>query len=129
MLIRSATIVPIRELGATVEFYRDILGFEALALSFENGFARVQRDGVEVMLTVSDDDEALRATANNIAVYIWVEDVDALFAALAEKLETLPEGRLRRPFDQPYGTREFHVKDPDGCLLFFGMGIDGPAKA
>jgi len=96
-------------------------------ISAENGFARVRRDGVEVMLTVCEDDDALRATANNIAFYIWVEDVDALFDALSVNLETLPEGRLRRPFNQSYGTREFHVKDPDGCLLFFGMGIDDRA--
>jgi hypothetical protein len=30
---------------------------------------------------------------------------------------------VHAPFDQPYGMREFHVKDPDGCLLFFGERI------
>jgi len=36
------------------------------------------------------------------------------------RLETLPEGRVRPPFTQACGMREFHVKDPDGFLLFFG---------
>jgi hypothetical protein len=26
---------------------------------------------------------------------------------------------VRAPLEQSYGVREFHVKDPDGCLLFF----------
>jgi len=32
----------------------------------------------------------------------------------------LPEGRVRAPFNQPYGQREFHVIDEDSLLLFFG---------
>ena len=43
---------------------------------------------------------------------------------LKSELDALPQGRVRPPFDQPYGMREFHVKDPDGCLLFFGQEID-----
>ena len=67
----------------------------------------------------TDDAGALKATATNIALTIRVRGLDALYAALKSKLDSLPEGRVRPPFDQPYGVREFHVKDPDGCLLFF----------
>jgi hypothetical protein len=35
----------------------------------------------------------------------------------------LPDGRVRAPFDQPYGQREFHVLDEDGTLVFFGEAI------
>ena len=49
--------------------------------------------------------------------------IDALYARLAPKLERLAQGRVRPPFDRAYGMREFHVKDPDGCLLLFGEPI------
>ncbi len=61
----------------------------------------------------------MRATATNIAIYIWIRGLNTLWAELAQALGELPEGRVRAPFEQPYGVREFHVKDPDGCLLFF----------
>lgn len=64
-------------------------------------------------------DPLLAATANNIAICIWVEGLDKVYAALKPVLESLPEGRLRPPFNQPYGVREYLVKDPDACLLFF----------
>lgn len=57
---------------------------------------------------------------SHISIYLWVRHVDQLYADLKPKLDTLAEGRVRAPFTQPYGMREFHVKDPDGCLLFFG---------
>jgi hypothetical protein len=49
--------------------------------------------------------------------------VDAVFAGLKHKLDQLPPDRVRAPFDQPYRMREFHVKDPDNCLLLFGADI------
>ncbi|MEQ8654523.1 MAG: hypothetical protein RIC87_18790 [Kiloniellales bacterium] len=48
-----------------------------------------------------------------------MEGLDKVYAALKPVLESLPEGRLRPPFNQPYGVREYLVKDPDACLLFF----------
>ncbi|MEL6208979.1 MAG: hypothetical protein AAFR44_02115, partial [Pseudomonadota bacterium] len=59
------------------------------------------------------------SSANKASAYIWTPDADALFAELAPKLADLPDWRVRPPFTQPYGMREFHVKDPDGFLLFF----------
>ena len=59
------------------------------------------------------------ATSNNIQAQIWVEDLDGLWAEWAPRLADLPEGRIRAPFEQSYGTREFHLKDPDGFLMLF----------
>ncbi|MGE4185814.1 MAG: hypothetical protein AB7E81_12590, partial [Hyphomicrobiaceae bacterium] len=55
--------------------------------------------------------------------YIDVDDVDALYAELAPQLAALPAGRVRAPFDQPYGQRELHVIDEDCSLIFFGQRI------
>lgn len=119
----SATIVPVRDVALTVAFYVDVLGFEKRELSDDGRYGLVACGEVGVMLLQSDDEAALSATSHNISIYIWVDGVDAFYNALKPKLDALPQGRVRPPFDQPYGMREFHVKDPDGCLLFFGQEI------
>ncbi|MEM8855573.1 MAG: VOC family protein [Pseudomonadota bacterium] len=123
----AATIVPVRNVAQTVRFYTDILGFDAAFVAGDGTFAMVRRGNAVVQLVLTDSEEVLKATANNIAIYITVRDVDGFYASLAPRLEELPDGRLRRPFNQPYGMREFHVKDPDGCLLFFGQDTDEEA--
>ena len=119
----AVTIVPVRNVEASVRFYTDILGFEPRFVSDDKNFATVVHGEAALHLLHSDDQASLNATANHISVYLWVRGVDALYAAYKPKLDALDEGRVRAPFDQPYGMREFHVKDPDGCLLFFGENI------
>ena len=79
----------------------------------------VAHDGSEHVVD-AEDGASLNATANHISVYLWVKGLDTVYAHYKDKLDALPEGHVRPPFDQPYGMRKFHVKDPDGCLLFFG---------
>ncbi|MEM9010459.1 MAG: VOC family protein [Pseudomonadota bacterium] len=120
-----APIVPVQDEGVTLAFYRDVLGFEVRVHAPENRYALVARDEAAVALLGGADAAALRATASNISAYIWVADLDALWAELEPALAALPKGRVRAPFVQGYGMREFHVKDPDGFLIFFGEDAGG----
>ena len=113
-------IVPVRDVALTAAFYKDVLGFEIRTQMEDGSFALVARDQAGVSLVRAGDAAALSATRNNISAYVWVKDVDALWAELAPALSALEEGRVRAPFTQPYQMREFHVKDPDGFLIFFG---------
>lgn len=121
----AVAIVPVRDVSATVDFYADVLGFERRMLSDDRSFAIVVHGDAAIHFVGPADADALKATANNISIYLWVRGLDALYDALAPKLATLAEGRVRPPFDQSYGMREFHVKDPDGCLLMFGEPLEG----
>jgi len=116
----AVAIVPVRDIARTMDFYGDVLGFERRFVSDNGSFAIVVHGDAAIHFVACDDDEALKATANNISIYLWVRHVDLLYAELKAKLDLLEQGRVRVPFTQPYGMREFHVKDPDGCLLFFG---------
>jgi catechol 2,3-dioxygenase-like lactoylglutathione lyase family enzyme len=120
----AVAIVPVRDVVATVDFYADVLGFERRMVSDDKAFAIVVHGEAAVHFVRTDDADALRATANNISIYLWVRGIDALYAQLKPRLDPLAQGRVRAPFDQPYGMREFHVKDPDGCLLLFGESLD-----
>jgi len=120
----AVAIVPVRDVERSVDFYADVLGFERRMVSDDKRFAIVVHGEAALHFVVTDDEQALRATANNISVYLWVREIDALYQQFEPKLAGLGEGRVRAPFDQPYGMREFHVKDPDGCLLLFGEPLE-----
>ncbi|MEM8664496.1 MAG: VOC family protein [Pseudomonadota bacterium] len=119
----AVSIVPVADVHRTVAFYADVLGFEARLVTEDASFAIAVHGEAAIHFVHTDSAEVLKATANNISIYIWVRNIDALFTQLQPKLATLPDGRVRPPFDQPYGMREFHVKDPDGCLLLFGENL------
>lgn len=116
----AVSIVPVKDIRQTVDFYTATLGFEERFVSDDETFAIVVHGGAAIQFVRTESADALKATANNISIYLWVKHVDALYESLKPKLEKLPKGRVRPPFTQDYGMREFHVKDPDGCLLFFG---------
>ena len=120
----AVAIVPVRDVPATMDFYADVLGFERRMVSDDRSFAIAVHGEAAVHFVATDDADALKATANNISIYLWVRALDRLYERLKPKLDQLPAGRVRPPFDQAYGMREFHVKDPDGCLLLFGENIE-----
>ena len=123
-----APIVPVRDVAASLPFYRETLGFELRHAAEDGTYALLARGEAGIILIGPADEENLRATGKYISAYIWVADLDALWRELQPRLDAPPEGRVREPFEQPYGMREFHVKDPDGFLLFFGQAIDADPR-
>ena len=110
--------VPCTSLEQQIGFYRDILGF-SVGFQAEN-YAFIRRDDVALRLVEVWDTVDLSHPERETSFYINVAGLDDLFASMKPKLDTLSEGRVRPPFDQDYGQREFHVKDEDCTLIFFG---------
>jgi catechol 2,3-dioxygenase-like lactoylglutathione lyase family enzyme len=120
-MLQITPFVPRSSLDKQVAFYRDVLGF---TVEFRDGnYAFLRRDRVALRLLEVECDIDLHAPEREQSFYIDVDDVDALYAELAPRLAPLPGGRVRAPFDQPYGQRELHVMDEDCCLVFFGQRI------
>ena len=119
----AATIVPVLDVARSINFYRDVLQFEISFCADDYSIAIVRRDGAVIQLLQTDDSETLAVTASNIAIYLSVRSVDTLYSDLAGSLGALPAGRVRPPFNQDYGMRDFDLKDPDGHILSFGKGI------
>lgn len=113
--------VPCTKLDKQIAFYRDVLGFK-LGFHADN-YAFIKRDDVAVRLVEVDADVNLHAAERQQSFYIDVQGIDALYTAIEPQLSTLPSGRVRAPFDQDYGQREFHVIDEDCTLIFFGEAI------
>lgn len=115
-----APIVAVRDPAATARWFVETLGFELRSSDDANSYRLVARGEAGVVLVGAADEESLAATAKHVSAYVWVEDLDALWAELAHRLAALPEECVRAPFTQDYGMREFHVRVPDGFLILFG---------
>jgi predicted enzyme related to lactoylglutathione lyase len=115
MLVGAATVFTVRDLGASVAHYRDVLGF---AITFQYGeppyYACLCRDEVSLHLRAA---RAPNWVSGNGAVCVFVSDVDALHAELAARGARV----VKPPQDYPYGMRDFDITDPDGNQLTFGM--------
>ena len=108
------------DLQKALDFFTDILGF---TVPFRQpGYAYIHRETVGFRLLEGPAGE-IGPGRRRFAYYIDVNDVDALYAELKPKLDTLPPGDVHGPVDKPYGQRELLVLAPDGELIVFGMAV------
>lgn len=120
-LTQITPFVPCTSLDRQIAFYRDVLGFR-VGYQADN-YAFLRRDAVAVRLLEVDRDVDLSHPEREGSFYVDVEGLDALYADMKPALDRLAEGRVRPPFDQAYGQREFHVADEDCTLVFFGEPV------
>jgi catechol 2,3-dioxygenase-like lactoylglutathione lyase family enzyme len=109
------------DLQTALDFFTDVLGF---TVPFRQpGYAYVHRETVGFRLLESEAGTFVPGR-RRFACYIDVRDVDALYAELKPRLDTLPPGDVHGPADKSYGQRELLVLAPDGDLIAFGMAIE-----
>jgi catechol 2,3-dioxygenase-like lactoylglutathione lyase family enzyme len=127
----------IDSLPASLAFWRDLLGFRIVYDRPEQGFAAIERDGVEFMLEEYDTGPAERLgiwdTGPREKPYGRGINFEITVAALTPLLDALhgagypifiaPEERWYRAGEHEVGVRQFLVQDPDGYLLRFSQSI------
>lgn len=118
-LLAITPLVPVTDLDDAVAFFEGTLGFAVQARM--DGYAYVTRDQVALRLITTPGVD-LGDAARQMSCYIDVADVDALYERLRPALSGLPAGRVRPPFNQDYGQREFHVRY-EALVIFFGAAI------
>lgn len=114
------------DLQKALDFFTDVLGFAVLFR--EANYAYIHRETVGFRLLEAEPGCAPEPH-RGFAYYIDVRDVDALYAELKPKLDTLPPEDVHGPADKPYRQRELLVRAPDGNLIAFGMAMPDVAKA
>jgi uncharacterized glyoxalase superfamily protein PhnB len=108
------------------EYYRDVLGFsldpvdgvfQPTADDSDGVYAIVKRAGVWIHLQIrrGERPQATRPAFER-DVYLYVDDLDGLFAELKEHGATI----LQPPRMMPHGIRELVVEDLNGYRLAFG---------
>lgn len=101
----SIPVLGVRDLGVSVAFYRDVLGFE---VEWDAGeVCSVARDGCSIMLQVRPD--AGRGT-------VWIGlDGEALIAAAMKSGAVI----LQPPTNHPWAF-DMKLADPDGNVVWLG---------
>jgi catechol 2,3-dioxygenase-like lactoylglutathione lyase family enzyme len=124
-----SSFLPQDDPDAAVAFYRDILGFEVRNDVGYNGMHWItvgpaDQPGTSIVLyppaaTPGITDEERRTIAEMMAkgtfgtLLLATKDVDGTF----ERLQASDADVVQEPADQPYGVRDFAVRDPAGNLI------------
>ena len=126
-LLHAIPALPVSTVAQRLPFYCTTLGFTLV--HHDGGFAIVRRDAIELHLWEADD-ESWRSRSEAIPVRsgaesflagtascrIAVTNVDDLHRELEPHGIVHPNAQLA---NQPWGTREFGVLDPDHHLITF----------
>ncbi len=115
------TVAPeffVRDLDASIAFYRDGLGFQVLRR--EPDFAVVALGAANVLLAAETLAGEMTGTRGiGVNVRIMVDDVDAMY-----RLASASGARIVHAIaDRYYGLRDFILADPDGFLLRFAAPV------
>ena len=119
-----ATIYPVLKYDdapAAIDFLEQAFGFERGEVSAGDdgkiAHAELSLDGAFLGLgSTGQGDERFDQSAGRTSVYIALGDPDAV----CEQARAAGATIEREPEDQPYGSREFTARDPEGNLWSFG---------
>lgn len=101
------------DLEETLAFYREVLGFKPMMKSAE--YAIIERDAQTIHFMKAASEEVMRCVRGHTEIYIEVSNI----APLWEHVKSFKDRyRIRDLFDRDYGMTEFHIEDPNGCLVF-----------
>lgn len=121
MLTSHATVLLVPDVPAAVDYYRDKLGFEVSTYDANPehyGYAR--RDSCYLHFACLGSVEPRPNHPDIFDIYVYTDDVDALYEELVGRGADV----LDPPADRPFGLRDFRVRDPFGHELAFGQFLD-----
>jgi catechol 2,3-dioxygenase-like lactoylglutathione lyase family enzyme len=115
-----APVLVVPEVGETLAYYRDQLGFETRGWEqnpAQYGYA--WRDECHIHFNQGEQPRPNSEVVQPdlFDVYLWIDDVQALHE------EFLGRGAdvLHEPIERPWGMLEIRVLDPNGYILAFGQ--------
>jgi len=123
MATRVGAILAVADIGRSVAFYRDAIGFEVDALYDDPPYATLELAGARLSLAeqghAAEDRPGVEMAAPadparaNVALVVEVEDARAEH----ERLGGLGVRFLAEPYEPPWGGCRFFCVDPDGYLV------------
>ncbi|MDO8544859.1 MAG: VOC family protein [Opitutaceae bacterium] len=118
----AVPVVSTADVRATIDYYVRVLGFrEHFVFGDPPVYAGVERDGV--LLYVTHDPqlaETLKSDSLHPDIFLWVEDVDAMFNEHRQRGATIIEAVSDRAWD----ARQYVIEDPNGYRLKIAEPID-----
>ena len=120
-------LLAVRNMKKTIKFYKDTIGFK-LGMVFPDAenpeYADLSKDGMVLMFIPAKDHGIGSKEKLGIGVYLYMEidgDIDAYYAELKKKGVNI----VADIKDEPFGVRDFMIKDIDGYQLTFNRPIQG----
>jgi catechol 2,3-dioxygenase-like lactoylglutathione lyase family enzyme len=112
---RISPMLAVGDMEETISFYENVLGFVPLMKSL--GYSIIERDGQTIHLQKAASEEVMQCVRGHTEIYIEVTDIQRLW----QHVKTFKARyNVRDLFDRDYGMTEFHIGDPNGCLIFVG---------
>jgi catechol 2,3-dioxygenase-like lactoylglutathione lyase family enzyme len=120
---KISPMLAVADMEETLAFYQDVLGFAPMMKSAEN--AIVERDGQTIHFMKAASEEVMKCVRGHTEIYIEVSNISSLW----ERVKTFKDRHhIRDLFERDYGMTEFHIEDPNGCLVFVGEPTKALAK-
>ena len=121
---KARTISPlfvVSDLQRSIDFYKR-LGFgEPDVWGNPPCFAMMHRDGLEIMLSLTEGAAAPRPNGHGVwDMYLFIDDLDAEIAALRDAGVSIDRG----PNTTEYRTKEIEVVDPDGFRTCLAQNVE-----
>jgi catechol 2,3-dioxygenase-like lactoylglutathione lyase family enzyme len=112
---RISPMLAAADMEETLDFYKEVLGFTTIMKSPE--YAIVERDGQTIHFQKAASEEVMKCVRGHTEIYIEVSDVHPLWDHVKAFKDRY---RIRDLFNRDYGMTEFHISDPNDCLVFVG---------
>ncbi|MGC1385420.1 MAG: VOC family protein [Candidatus Acidiferrales bacterium] len=122
--IQITPFMLVPDLDKALAFFKESLGFKTFVRHSE--YAYIHRETAGIRILQESPGNPFQPGTRRFAYYVDVQDVDALYAELKPKLDTLPKGEVHGPADKVYEQRELLVLALDGNLIAFGHAIQKP---
>ena len=111
-------MLAVADMKETISFYVDVLKFDVLWDS--PSYSVIKSGDAKVHLMLASDESVMECVRGHTEIYIEVECIDSLWDHVKNYQEKY---RMKDPSDRDYGMREFHISDPNECLVFVGEEI------
>ncbi len=109
----------VENLEESINFYKDILGFE-IDGSSDNNWVKIKKDVVKLMLALPNANIPFDKPIFTGSIYLYTKNVDEIWEKLKDKTEVVYPLEITE-----YGMKEFAIYDNSGYLLQFGTDIEG----
>ncbi|MGH9747081.1 MAG: VOC family protein [Candidatus Acidiferrales bacterium] len=113
---RISPMLVAANMEATLAFYKDVLGFVPTIQTPE--YLIMERDGQTVHFQKAASEEVMNCVRGHAEIYIEVSGIQSLWEHVKNFKDRY---RIRDLFDREYGMTEFHISDPNDCLVFVGQ--------
>jgi len=103
------------DMESSLAFYKDILGFTPVVSS--PSYCVIERDGQLIHLQQVEDTPAMKTVRDHTEIYIEVRNIRQLWEHVRNFKDRF---KVRDLFAREYGMTEFHIIEPNTCLVFVG---------